>query len=58
MKTIHVCHHNGAISTVDAPIGVHISEIAKHYPGANLFWLGAPLDTPPQDYCVIRYIPA
>ena len=58
MKTIHVCHYDGAISTVHAPLGVHISEIAKDYPAANLFWLGAPLDTKPEDYRVIRYIPS
>lgn len=58
MKTIHVCHHNGALEIIYAPIGVHISEIAKDYPLANLFWLGSPLDTKPEDYRVIRYIPA
>jgi len=57
MKTIHACHPNGDIDILYVPFGTHITSVAKDYPGANLFWLGAPLDTPPQDYRVIRYIP-
>lgn len=57
MKTIHVCYQDGGIETVHIPLDMHILRIAKEYPDANIFWLGAPLDTKPEDYRVIRYVP-
>lgn len=57
MKTIYACQPNGDIDILYVPLGIHITETAKDYPLANVYWIGAPLDTPPADFSVIRYIP-
>ena len=57
MKTIHICYPNGDVSIAYVPLGTPISDVAKDFPVANLFWIGSPLKTPPNEYSVIRYIP-
>ena len=57
MKTIYICYKNGKTKTIYVPLGQHIRDIASQYPDANVYWIGAPLDTKPEDYRVIRYIP-
>lgn len=57
MKKIYACHPNGDTDILYVPLGVHITTIASDYPGANVFWIGSPLDTAPEDMSVIRYIP-
>ena len=57
MKQIYICHPCGKTETLYAPLGQHVRDIARQYPRANVFWVGAPLDTKPEDYRVIRYTP-
>ena len=57
MKTIHICYPNGKTKIMYASLGEDLREIANDYPECNVFWLGAPLDTLPSEYSVVRYIP-
>lgn len=57
MKTFYICYSSGRVTEIDVPLGTHISEIAKQFKNCNIFWIGAPLDTKPEDFSVIRYIP-
>lgn len=57
MKTIHICHPGGKTEIMYAPFTMGIREIAKDYPAANVFWLGASPGADASEYSVIRYIP-
>jgi hypothetical protein len=57
MRTFTICPPLGNPTTVSAPWHVTIHDIAKDYPTANIYWLGAPLSALPSEYCIIRYTP-